>query len=71
MSVIMLFYSETELMHNTAEMVGMRMGLIWTKRGFILVFTLCNKHNCVIKNTGFFSNTCVLISITGGLHNEE
>lgn len=54
LSVVMLFYSKTELMHNTAEMVGMRMGLIGTKRGFILVFTLCNKHNCVIKNTGFF-----------------
>lgn len=52
--VVMLFYFKTELLHNTAEMVGMRMGLIGTKRGFILVFTLCNKHNCVIKDTGFF-----------------
>lgn len=31
--IILLFYSETELLHNTAEMVGMRMGLIGTKRG--------------------------------------
>lgn len=34
---------------NTAEVVGMRVGLIGKKRGLILVFTLCNRHNCVIK----------------------
>lgn len=57
--VIMLFYYQTESLHNTAEVVGLRVGLIGMKRGFILVFTLCNRHNCVIKKTGFFSNTLV------------
>lgn len=56
--VVMLFYSQTESLHNTAEVVGMRVGLIGTKRGFILVFTLCNRHNCVIKkNRIFFQHT--------------
>lgn len=63
--VVMLLYSQAESLHNTAEVVGMRVGLIGTKRGFILVFTLCKRHNCVIKKTGFFFNilgNCVLIS---------
>lgn len=55
--VVMLFYSQTESLHNTAEMVGMRVGLIGTKRGFILVFTLCNRHNCVIKKNRIFFPT--------------
>ncbi len=62
--VIVLFYYQTESLHNTAEVEGLRVGLIGTKRGFILVFTLCNRHNCVIKKTGFvFQHTCVLIYI--------
>lgn len=50
---------------NTAEVVGMRVGLIGKKRGLILVFTLCNRHNCVIKKkTGFFfQHTCVSLPI--------
>lgn len=60
--VILLFYSETELLHNTAKKVGMRMGLIGTKKGgFILVFTLCNEHNCVIKKHRIFFPTLVLL----------
>lgn len=39
-SVVMLFSSQNESPHNAAEMVGMRWGLIWMKRGFIFVFTL-------------------------------
>lgn len=31
--VVMLFYSQTESLHNTAEMVWMRVGLIGTKKG--------------------------------------
>lgn len=62
--VVMLFYSQTESLHNTAEVVGMRVGLIGKKRGLILVFTLCNRHNCVIKKTGFFfQHTCVSLPI--------
>ena len=49
-SFVVLFYSQTESLHKTAEMVGMRVGLIGLKkRVSVFVFTLCNKHNCVIK----------------------
>lgn len=42
--VVMLFYSQTVLLHKTADVVGMRVGLIGMRKGFILVFTLCNRH---------------------------
>lgn len=30
---VMLFYSQTESLHNTAEVIGRRVGLIGMKRG--------------------------------------
>lgn len=60
--VILLFYSETELLHNTAKKVGDENGFDRDKKGgFILVFTLCNEHNCVIKKHRIFFPTLVLL----------
>lgn len=63
--VVMLFYSKTEQLHNTDEMVGMRVGLVCfvflfclccfeMNRSFMLVFTSCNRHICYLKT--FFTN---------------
>lgn len=53
--VILLFYSETELLHSTAKKVGMRMGLIGTKKGVSFWFLLYVTNIIVLlKNTGFF-----------------
>lgn len=65
LSVILLFYSETELLHNTAKKVGMRMGLIGTKKGVSFWFLLYVTNIIVLlKNTGFFfQHLCYLIPI--------
>lgn len=36
--VVLLFYSQTDSLHNTAEMVGTRVGLIGMKKGFCFGF---------------------------------
>lgn len=60
--IILLFYSETELLHNTAEMVGMRMGLIGTKKGGSFWFLLYVTNIIVLlkKHRIFFQHLCYL-----------
>ena len=54
--VVMLFYSQTESLHNTAEMVGMRVGLIGTEKGVSFWFLLYVTDIIeLIKKQDFFS----------------
>lgn len=62
--VILLFYSETELLHNTAKKVGMRMGLIGTKKGVSFWFLLYVTNIIVLlkKHRIFFPRLVLLDS---------
>lgn len=56
--VVLLFYSQTESLHNTAEMVGTRVGLIGMKKGVLFWFLLYVTNIIVLlKKQDFFSNT--------------
>lgn len=57
LSVLMFFYSETELLHNTAETVGRKMGLMGTKKeGVHFFWFLLDVTNIIVllKTQDFF-----------------
>lgn len=68
----MFFYSETELLHNTAEMVGMKMGLMGIKGVSFWFLLYVTNIIVLLKTQDSFSNTvlCLLQGVCGS-NNEQ